>query len=98
MTNRPTFPACTSAIVHTRIGRCLVQLGTLATLSIAPAATARAQQAAPDPAFTFAETMIPMRDGVRLHTVYFVPKHQVAPLPILFVRTPYGVPGRDFPI
>ena len=57
-----------------------------------------AQQAGPDTAFTFAESMVPMRDGVRLHTVYFVPKHQAGPLPILLVRTPYGIPGADYPL
>ena len=65
---------------------------------VVPVAATHAQQAGPDSAFTFAETMVPMRDGVRLHTVYFVPKNQAGPLPILFVRTPYGIPGRDFPL
>lgn len=36
------------------------------------------------------EVMIPMRDGVKLHTVYFVPKHKTGPFPILLERTPYG--------
>ena len=41
--------------------------------------------------FNISEHMIPMRDGVKLHTVVFIPKGRSAPLPILFVRTPYGV-------
>lgn len=45
------------------------------------------------PAFTFQEVMIPMRDGVRLQTVILTPSNQQGPLPILFRRTPYGVPG-----
>jgi uncharacterized protein len=53
----------------------------------------RAQQPAPAPAFSFQEVMIPMRDGVRLQTVILAPANQTAPLPILFRRTPYGVPG-----
>ena len=42
--------------------------------------------------FTFQEVMIPMRDGVRLQTVIRAPKNATVPLPILFVRSPYGVP------
>lgn len=38
--------------------------------------------------------MIPMRDGVRLQTVILAPAHQTAPLPILFTRSPYGVPDK----
>ena len=37
------------------------------------------------------ETMIPMRDGARLHTLIFTPANQAEALPILFNRTPYGV-------
>src|SRR6266850_4509189 len=37
------------------------------------------------------EAMIPMRDGVRLHTLIFAPSNQSAALPLLFNRTPYGV-------
>ena len=35
--------------------------------------------------------MIPMRDGVRLHTEIYVPKNASQPLPFIFERTPYGV-------
>lgn len=42
--------------------------------------------------FTFQEVMIRMRDGVRLQTVIRTPKNASSPLPLLFVRTPYGVP------
>ena len=41
--------------------------------------------------FTRTEAMIPMRDGVRLHTVILTPQTQSEPLPILMTRTPYGV-------
>lgn len=37
--------------------------------------------------------MIPMRDGVRLYTRIFIPRTQSAPLPFMFVRTPYGIGG-----
>ncbi|HKB55820.1 MAG TPA: CocE/NonD family hydrolase, partial [Ramlibacter sp.] len=35
--------------------------------------------------------MIPMRDGVRLHTKILVPTDQSGPLPIIMKRTPYGI-------
>src|SRR5205807_3504515 len=38
------------------------------------------------------EVMIPMRDGVKLQAVILPPPDQREPLPILFRRTPYGVP------
>src|SRR5262245_52173586 len=41
--------------------------------------------------FTRTETMISMRDGIRLHTVILAPQTQSEPLPILMTRTPYGV-------
>jgi putative CocE/NonD family hydrolase len=37
--------------------------------------------------------MIPVRDGVKLHTIILAPKEAREPLPILMVRTPYGVDG-----
>jgi uncharacterized protein len=40
--------------------------------------------------FARTETMISMRDGVRLHTVILAPQTQSEPLPILMTRTPYG--------
>lgn len=44
--------------------------------------------------FKYQEVMIPMRDGVRLQTVILTPVSQRGPLPILFRRTPYGVPDK----
>src|SRR5438105_10542035 len=41
--------------------------------------------------FDLSEVMIPMRDGVKLHTTVFVPLGAHAPLPIIFTRTPYGI-------
>ena len=40
--------------------------------------------------FNKRETMIPARDGVKLHTVLFTPHNASGPLPIVFERTPYG--------
>ena len=42
--------------------------------------------------FSFQEVMVPMRDGLRLQTVILTPKYANGPLPIIFRRTPYGVP------
>jgi len=56
------------------------------------AATVRAQEPAPHPIFTRQEVMVPMRDGVHLQTVILTPVGQSGPLPILLLRTPYGVP------
>ena len=42
-------------------------------------------------AFERREEMVRMRDGVRLHTLIFAPKNQAESLPILIIRTPYGI-------
>ena len=57
------------------------------------AANLPAQQPTSSPAYTFEEVMIPVRDGVHLQTVILTPANQKGPLPILFRRTPYGVPS-----
>src|SRR5205085_1060987 len=54
---------------------------------------ARPAQDAADDRFEVSDVMIPMRDGVRLHTKIFAPKGQREPLPIIMNRTPYGVGG-----
>ncbi len=46
---------------------------------------------ADDGRFVVTEAMIPMRDGIRLHTRIFRPKDHAEDLPFLFRRTPYGV-------
>src|SRR2546427_13214376 len=48
---------------------------------------------AADSDYATSDVMIPMRDGVRLHTVIVTPKNATAPLPILMERTPYGTEG-----
>ena len=54
-----------------------------------------AQSAAPAIEYTRSEVMITMRDGVKLYTKVFVPKNATAPLPIMFIRTPYGIGGME---
>src|SRR5437773_220408 len=50
---------------------------------------------APRPALALdsSDVMIPMRDGVKLHTTIFVPQGATANLPIILTRTPYGIAG-----
>jgi len=60
-----------------------------------PAALTSAPQEAPSqPVLGYKEVMIPVRDGVHLQTVILTPTNTTKPLPILFRRTPYGVPER----
>ena len=63
------------------------------TLSFAQS-TPSAQTPPPKPIFKLQEVMIPVRDGVRLQTTILTPVDQKEPLPILFRRTPYGVPEK----
>jgi uncharacterized protein len=49
----------------------------------------------PIPTFDKTETMIAMRDGVKLHTNIFVPRGFAGNLPIIFIRTPYGIEGGE---
>jgi putative CocE/NonD family hydrolase len=41
------------------------------------------------------DEMIPMRDGVRLHTQIFTLNDAATPLPFLLLRTPYGIGNLD---
>jgi len=63
-----------------------------ALLCMAVTSPAKAQ-GAPEPAFDKTEVMVPMRDGVKLHTLIFTPRHAMVDLPILMSRTPYGIDG-----
>lgn len=66
----------------------LISLICFAALFLLRASTASAQNA---PAFTIEHEMIPMRDGVRLHTAICIPKQKTGSLPFLLVRSPYGL-------
>lgn len=61
---------------------------------LALAATVGSQQPAA-PGYTRTEAMVPMRDGVRLYTVIFSPAAAAEPLPLLLLRTPYGIGSFD---
>ena len=65
-----------------------------------PAADATGQNAVRDSVpsaawFVKSEVMIPVRDGVKLHTLIFVPKALSTDLPIILNRTPYGIAGAE---
>jgi uncharacterized protein len=44
-------------------------------------------------AYTYRKVMVPVRDGIKLETVILSPTDASGPLPILFRRSPYGVPS-----
>src|SRR5579864_9581270 len=45
--------------------------------------------------FDKTDVMIAARDGVKLHTEIYTPKHSSEPLPIVIERTPYGLHDDD---
>ena len=61
-----------------------------ATTAQAMQAEASAQKRNPREAYTKYEYRIPMRDGVKLFTVVYVPKDRSKPYPFLMQRTPYS--------
>ena len=73
------------------ITKALCALFTLVCLSTAASVYAQST----DSVFAPTETMIPMRDGVRLYTQVYVPTKSNEPLPILLLRTPYGTGTLD---
>ena len=68
-----------------------------AALILIPFFSKAQQPTRPDYAALFnkSEAMIPMRDGVKLHTEIYTPKKASEPLPFLFERTPYGISSPD---
>ena len=74
--------------------RSSTMLSVLILLALLSALAQENQQSPPKPIFKFEEVMIPVRDGVHLQTVILSPVDQHGPLPILFRRTPYGVPDK----
>ena len=63
------------------------RLAFIALFWLACAASIAAQQ----PVFTRTEAMIPMRDGVKLYTQIYTPTRAPEPVPMLLLRTPYGI-------
>ena len=77
--------------------RSCVALAAICAFAGAPLTAAIAQnpsaEARPALPFDSSDVMIPMRDGVKLHTTIFVPQGSTANLPIILTRTPYGITG-----
>jgi putative CocE/NonD family hydrolase len=65
----------------------------LATLAIASPALSAQVPADSVPGFDARMAMIPMRDGVKLHTFIYRPAGHPESLPFLVMRTPYGIAG-----
>ena len=61
-----------------------------ASLAVLARSAPSGQAASPTPEFTETRAMVPMRDGVKLNTLIFVPKKASPPLPFMLMRTPYG--------
>jgi putative CocE/NonD family hydrolase len=72
------------------------RIAILFALSLLLVVSVAAQQPVAPPKYRFEEVLIPMRDGARLQTVILAQVNQKEALPILFHRTPYGVPERAF--
>jgi len=70
----------------------LLKVTSLAVLGVT-VSYASQKQKPPDDSELFdkREVMIPARDGVKLHTEIYTPKHISESLPILMERTPYGI-------
>jgi uncharacterized protein len=72
--------------------------GVIAAISYATSPSL-AQQRPPNPnyleQFDKTEVMVPVRDGVKIHTEFYVPKNVTEALPILLERTPYGISAKD---
>jgi len=57
-----------------------------------------AQAPARDTVLDYRSVMIPMRDGIQLHTVIVRPRGTSGDLPIILQRTPYGTPGPEIAV
>ncbi|MES2304805.1 MAG: CocE/NonD family hydrolase [Gemmatimonadota bacterium] len=68
----------------------------LIALLLGPWQVARGQTAPAAPRYVkLVDTLIAMRDGIRLHTSIWVPEQSSGKLPIILTRTPYGIDGAD---
>jgi predicted acyl esterase len=61
---------------------------------LGPAAVLAMAQNLPS-GYTVTDVMVPTRDGVRLNTKIIAPEMRDEPLPIILLRTPYGIDGSE---
>ena len=66
-----------------------------AAIAARPILAQQVEGTPPIPSFDKTEVMVPMRDGVKLHTNVFVPRGFAGNLPIIMIRTPYGIEGGE---
>src|SRR5262249_13134069 len=76
-----------------RINKFIINLTVLVIFAITAISAGTEASRTPNVEFEKIEAMIPMRDGVKLHTLIFAPKQMSEPLPVLMARTPYGIDG-----
>lgn len=73
------------------IASLVVSAATICAPALSNAQALNATDSARIASFASTEVMIPMRDGVKLHTLIFSPKNQRENLPFIMARTPYGI-------
>jgi len=80
-----------------RIRRAMWVLAAAVVLLAVAARAQEQQEARPDLSKLFdkGEVMIPARDGVKLHTEIYTPRDAKEALPIVMMRTPYGISAGD---
>src|SRR5678810_1089562 len=94
--NSPGFRG--QAMIRIHCGRTVTLAAALLALSsLRSSAHAQRDGGQPDSLYTRqhydkAEYMVPMRDGVKLYTIVYTPKDTSVAVPIMLVRTPYGIP------
>jgi len=71
----------------------LVVISAGALVWLAAAQQPAQKTSSPGQEFDVREVMVPMRDGIKLHTLIYTPKQMTGPLPIIMNRTPYGIAG-----
>jgi putative CocE/NonD family hydrolase len=62
-------------------------------LALTAASPAKAQENLSAKDYKVTENMVPMRDGIKLHTLFVAPTHSAKPLPFIIQRSPYGFEG-----
>ena len=73
------------------IRRCHISSAIFLAIHLLLLASPGAAQTDHSKLFRKTDTMVPMRDGVRLHTEIYAPRKIKEPLPFIFERTPYGL-------
>ena len=76
------------------MGRAARLFALVGLLSLAAPPALVSQDTKTESGYDRVEAMVPMRDGTKLFTTVHVPKNAKEPVPILFLRTPYGIDGR----